>query len=66
MSNELQNGEKERKNASRTRKAMYTTKQSAPVRIGGVLLIWPLSERTFPDHRCSCGGLMEGRKRQTP
>ena len=44
----------------------YTTKQSAKVRTGGVLLIWQLSEKTYPDHRCSCGGLMERRKWQTP
>ena len=48
----------------RTRKAVttiHTTKQSAPVRIGGVLLIWSLSEKTYPDHRCSCDGSMERR-----
>ena len=32
---------------------------------GGVLLIWPFSEKAFADHRCSCGGLMERRKWQT-
>ena len=42
------------------------TQQSAPVRTGGVLLIWQSSEKTCPDHRCSCGGLMERRKWPTP
>ena len=54
---------------SRIRRAItttYTMKQSAPVRTGGVLLIWQLSEKTYPDDRCSCGGLMERRKWQTP
>ena len=41
---------------------IYTTRQSAPVRTEGVLLIWQSSEKTCPDHRCSCGGLMERRK----
>ena len=31
-----------------------------------VLLIWQSSEKTCPDHRCSCGGLMERRKWPTP
>ena len=44
----------------------YTTQQSAPVRTGQVPLIWQLPEKTYPDHRCSCGGLMERRKWQTP
>ena len=30
-----------------------------PVRTGGVPLIWQLFGKTCPDHRCSCGGLME-------
>ena len=34
---------------------IYTTRQSAPVRSEGVLLIWQSSEKTCPDHRCSCG-----------
>ena len=28
----------------------HTTKQVAPVRTGGVPLIWQLSEKTYPDH----------------
>ena len=43
-----------------------TTQQSAPVRTEGVLLIWQLFGKTYPDHRCSCGGLMGRRKWQTP
>ena len=45
---------------------IYTTRQSAPVRTEGVLLIWQSSEKTCPDHRCSCGGSMERRKWPTP
>ena len=52
--------------AGRATTTTYTTKQSAPVRTGKVLLIWQLSEKTYPDHRCSCGWLMERRKWQTP
>ena len=44
----------------------YTTEQSAPVRTGEVPLIWRLFGKTYPDHRCSYGGLMERHKRQTP
>ena len=45
---------------------IYTTSQPAPVRTEGLLLIWQSSEKTRPDHRCSCGGLMERRKWPTP
>ena len=46
----------------RTFTIIYTTKQLAPMRTGGVLLIWQLSEKTYPVHRCTCCGLMERRK----
>ena len=42
------------------------TRQSAPARPEGVLLIWQSSGKTCPDNRCSCGGLMEKRKWPTP
>ena len=45
---------------------IYTTRQSVPMRTEKVLLIWHSSEKTCPDHRCSCGGLMEKRKWPTP
>ena len=44
----------------------HRTKQSAPVRTGEVPLIWQIFGKTYPDHRCSCGGVMERRKWQTP
>ena len=37
-----------------------------PMRTEGVLSIWQSSENTCPDHRCSCGGLMERCKWPTP
>ena len=67
------NGEDEKKcqlsYRSRTQRAITITcamKQSAPVRTGGVPLIWQLFGKTYPNHRCSCGGLMVRRKWQTP
>ena len=39
-----------------------TDSQSVPVKTEEVTLIWQLFGKTYPDHRCSCGGLMERRK----
>ena len=36
------------------------------MKIGGAPLIWPLSEKTYNDHECSCAGWMERLKWQMP
>ena len=50
----------------RTATIIYITRHAVPVRTERVLLIWQSCEKTCPNHRCSCGGLMEKRKWPTP
>ena len=44
----------------------FTQRNNRPQWGEGVLLFWQWSEKTYPDQGCSCGGLMEKRKWQTP
>ena len=50
---------------SRTQKGNYDHLRNetiGPMKTGEVPLIWQLFGKTYPDHRCSCGGLMVRRK----